>query len=1474
MRVVHTGHSEKLGLQTVTEVPARSESRPTFIACTVATAAELPAVKVLSSSFLANHPQARFLALVVDALPEHSGPGLVTPADLGMSREELAELATGCTAAQLCGALRPKLLEQLLGQGVPVLYLDPWVQVLTPLTDVVESAVRRGPLVLLPRALRPLPDDGLRPTPTELLETGVFDPGFLLVAPGAEPFLRSLADQLRRTPDATKAVLDMAPALVNLHVLRDATVGLSVWNAAQRDLHRRPDGTLTTLGEPIRTVHFAGFDPHRPWLLSADFTDRPRVLLSEHPLLAELCTTYRAELVRKGHSPQRVRYGFGQLPDGTQIPDALRTAYRDAARSHPGSAFSPEGWTPTPATEPDAAPEPAADPSQPTPAPGQAKPSTTDTPSADSTRATTPRINGSRVPSTETAEPAALPEQSSAEPSSAEPSPVEQPSVEPGPSPAPIPAASGQTEPASGAAATAEPTSAATGLGTTEPAATGPDSATAEPASAPAVPATAETGLDTTESDSAAPHQAEPTSGAAATAEPAAVSAVPATAATAPGTAAPAVTAGPTATGPSPAATESDSAAPTPAPAVPSPASAQAQPVGAQPAPPAPARPAASPARTTPPPAFGPDGGAGFVAWASEPAPDLPGSTRWAAALWRSDPALRTQFPDPFGADAPAFRDWCASVGVAAGRLPVEAVPRPRAEATVLHDQLGVSVLGTGPIADLVHAAARASGLPTSTTAGYPVVIRVGGTTERVPDSRFVVDYLLDDEQPTDAAELWVPSETTRATLERQGGPTVRVLPLPVPRAEDQPRESHESVIFGALADHAVDRAGNVLGAVSAFLSAFPDRNDVTLRIEVTHADAHPEAAERLRLATAADPRIELVDTLGPVDCLVHLHRGGACDRIAHTLAGHAARATPILTSDHGAVAELFDKAAAIFVPCRQGVEPDVQAAAKLMRALADDLPTAVAIGIKGRDHLRATRDVAKIGEVLRERVEHAYRGWRARRAKPAPTVDPLKALHSAKHALLRQPDVGTASRTPMAPQLRKVVLRVLDHYDNHMRDVLTSLVDGVERTVSELVRRQDDISTGVGLGELEVLRAELEQHAEHQGHLADQLVGIDDGVVRVRADMAGQGRRLREIEDAVVGEAAKRAKQGDALAQRIDKLAVALERTLDRIDSLEAKVVDAFRERDARLDAGLRAANQSQQTADALRRVVVREHERHSEVVPRSSLVLTDVGLLRLPSDDALMLPMLSSNGVWETDLSELIDSVVEPDGIFLDVGAYVGYQTVRMLSRFGTGGAVVAVEPCPSARALLRHNVDVNLPERVAQQLVLVDAAAWESTGELATQPSLTGGVSVAPLPEGAGEDVPRVRAARLDKELEAVPSLQGRKLSVVRVDAPGRGHRALAGLVRLLRRDRPHVFLEFSASATEGFGDDPVTVLKEFRIWGYDLVPVATREPATPEQIVTAMEGMRTISLWLCPRPVAPKGPGPQVAVPRRQAADQAI
>jgi hypothetical protein len=497
-----------------------------------------------------------------------------------------------------------------------------------------------------------------------------------------------------------------------------------------------------------------------------------------------------------------------------------------------------------------------------------------------------------------------------------------------------------------------------------------------------------------------------------------------------------------------------------------------------------------------------------------------------------------------------------------------------------------------------------------------------------------------------------------------------------------------------------------------------------------------------------------------------------------------------------------------------------------------------------------------------------------------------------------------------MAPALRKAVLRVLSHYDNHLREVLTSLVDGAERTAAELARRQDELREGTSLGELDVLRAELGQLAERQARLGDQLVGTDGGVVRARAELAGQGRRIQELDDALADEAAERGDQVNGVAERLDRLTMALNRTLDRIDSLESRVVAALRERDSRLDSGLHAAVTAIRTTDALRRVIVREHERHDagwqdadeEDGAPTSLVLCDAGLMRLPASDDVMLPLLSSNGVWEPEVSALIDSLLEPDGVFVDVGAYVGYQTVRVLSRLGVGGAVVAVEPYAPAATLLRRNVEVNVAPSVAQRLVVLESAAWDSSCDLAAEPARRGGVAVHPVPAGptslsaettdgisakaiesaageavsgdvpgdateevAGEDAAEddldqgvalrgrgtVPGTRLDRELEALPELREMRLSVVKVDVPGRAHRALGGLVRLLRRDRPHVVCSFSGSATAALGDDPAAVLREFSTWGYELVLLGERRPASPEQVLDAAIGRDSVTLWLQPR-----------------------
>lgn len=1213
---------------TVPEDSADEDAVPTVAvtAGTVASLRQLASVRVLAKSFADHHPGAACHALLVDCDDEllaevgdlarfADGARFVLPTDIGIGTAEIARLRTAFTPDELCAVLRPRLMRWLVTQATtngPVLYLDPSVLVVAPIVAPVLAGLVDHSLVLVPRVLRPLPEDGLRPDAAELRTAGMFDPALVAVNRGATDFLTAWAEHALRAPH--DAFLDGAAVLLRHHILRDPGIGLSVWNAAQRPMNADEHGAVTVGGAPLRTLHFDGFDPQRPWLLSADVAERPRVLLSEHRLLARLCAAYVAALSAATQTgdpvPPRQRIG------SSGVPASLRVRYRTA-------------WL---AAERD----------------------------------------GTEIP--------------------------------------------------------------------------------------PALPS--------------APVE--------------------------------------------------------------------------------------------------------FLEWASA-SDGPPGSTRWAAAVWQDDSALCRRFPDPFGVDGDGFRDWCAGSGVSSGALPPEAVPRPPDPATRLTDQLGVSVLGTGRVATLLRAAAIVSGLPVSDEPDYPVVLCGTDVPAGLAQRRHVI--ATPDDTGTVSAyrgahEVWTLTHAARSELDGVIGLPVHVVPLPVPEADEIDTverqaardelgwpDKPDAFVFTAFVDHAHERADNALGVVTAFGRAFPDDTDVRLLLLVSGADRHPAAAERLRLATADDDRVELVEQatpaertvwLGTTDCVLALHRSGT-DRVALVVADAAARGVPVVGVDGGPIAELLAADGALLVPTGPD-GPDLATVIEALRAVAADPDAAARLGRIGRAELLRSHAVPTAGNRLRDRVEHAYHTWRARDAasRVPQGSDPLRSLRSARHVLLREPDVDAGYRIPMAPALRRAVLRVLNHYDVHMRTVLTTLVDGIERSVEELAARQDASPAAGDLAEINLMSEQLDQLAERIAHVDDRLLAIDDGALHMRADVAGHGRRLGEIEDALVGEATKRGKHIAAFGDRLDMLTDALDRTLDRMGALEARVAGVLRENDSRMETGLRAASQALAASDSLRRVVLRDHERRAHDdpadLPHSSLVLSDAGLLRLPADDGVMLPLLSSNGVWEPELSIMIDSLVEPGGVFLDIGAYVGYHTLRVLSRLGTSGAVVAVEPHDVATTLLRHNISVNVSEAVAERLTVIPAAAWDTPGRVAADPAMTGGVVVRPAAEDEAVTVPSVR---LDKELEGVESLRGMPLSVVKVDLPGRGHRALGGLVRLLRRDRPHVFCSFSVTRTSEIGDDPITVLREFDTWGFDVLPLGATEPASPADIVAATEGQHSAVLWLRPR-----------------------
>ncbi|OLR92804.1 FkbM family methyltransferase [Actinokineospora bangkokensis] len=893
-----------------------------------------------------------------------------------------------------------------------------------------------------------------------------------------------------------------------------------------------------------------------------------------------------------------------------------------------------------------------------------------------------------------------------------------------------------------------------------------------------------------------------------------------------------------------------------------------------------------------------------LIAWACTPATAdqaRAGLSRWAVVVWDARPDLQQAFPHPLHADAAAFRRWCQTSGVDEGMLPAGAVEdRPARGPVDPVPDLGVNVLGyltaelgVGELGRLVHEAVVAGGLPVATAveettvvsrtehplpegatpgeARYGVSVLVvnadmtAHTLGAHPDlarDRYVIgvwSWELDTFPPAmrgafdHVDEVWTPSDfCTRAIAEHSPVP-VRTVPVPVrdplrgPRA---PRPTGPTRFLFAFDHMSVFARKNPLAAITAFRSAFPDRDDVRLVVKTINGDLRPGDRERLRFAAAADDRVELVEgylsaeevagLFAAAHAYVSPHRS---EGFGFTVAEAMAHGLAVVATDYGGTAEFLTPDTGWPVPHRlvpvgPGSEPypaeacwadplpDALAAA--LREIADDPGAAARKGAAAREHVLATRSPQATAEWVRAAVEAAHATWLARRApdeevvetmpeqdpatgtpaEEAPAADPLDPLRRSREALRWRADPAVDSRLPMAAALRRGVLRALDHYDHHQRQVLGALLDGVDDSAGRLVEGQRAL--------LDRVRRLEAAHAEQRElDLAARL----DRLERLAATLAQRGDAQRAAVEGVVREVAARP-DGAEVDRRVDARAAELGQ---RLAELEHRLVGMMHERVGWMTAIEAETAALRAELPRLRTGLLRHHDLVDPGAGGTEVVMTDVGPLRLPAEDTVVLPWLREYGTWEAEESRLLDVLLPAGGTLVDIGAHVGYFTVRGLRRVGAAGRVVAVEPWERARELLRRNVAANTTPDVAAALTVVAGAAWDADGPLRLALSAEGNTGDNRIDPGGGVEVPGVRLATV---LGAGP------VHVVKSDAQGRDHRALAGLGEVLRASRPHVLTEFDPVAVEEAGSDPVAVLATYRGWGYAVVPVT-------EDVVAAAE-----------------------------------
>lgn len=301
----------------------------------------LPYARVLAASFREHHPRGDIYVFVIDqesrSEADEDEPFIILhPDDLGISLREYHRMATIYDVMELATAIKPWVLAALLDRGCgTATYLDPDIEVFDRL-DEVDRLAREHGLVLIPHTGKPMRRDGMTPTESDILISGVFNLGFISVSPDAAPFLdwwmeRLALDCIVDIPHGLfvdQRWVDLATQIFDHVVLRDAGYNVAYWNVDQRPLTKQA-GRFLADGQPLRFFHYSGFDASVPGTLSKHQRGIGRVQPDDDPILKELCDRYSRRLLAAAGPEAGTGYAYARSTAGLVLDHEVRRGYRD-----------------------------------------------------------------------------------------------------------------------------------------------------------------------------------------------------------------------------------------------------------------------------------------------------------------------------------------------------------------------------------------------------------------------------------------------------------------------------------------------------------------------------------------------------------------------------------------------------------------------------------------------------------------------------------------------------------------------------------------------------------------------------------------------------------------------------------------------------------------------------------------------------------------------------------------------------------------------------------------------------------------------------------------------------------------------------------------------------------------------------------------------------------------------------------------
>lgn len=282
-----------------------------------------------------------------------------------------------------------------------------------------------------------------------------------------------------------------------------------------------------------------------------------------------------------------------------------------------------------------------------------------------------------------------------------------------------------------------------------------------------------------------------------------------------------------------------------------------------------------------------------------------------------------------------------------------------------------------------------------------------------------------------------------------------------------------------------------------------------------------------------------------------------------------------------------------------------------------------------------------------------------------------------------------------------------------------------------------------------------------------------------------------------------------------------------ERLDAFSGEVAGtAFRTEQRLSNIGDTAQGAHDRAYDALRKV-----DQIDDLLRSRSRVFGHE--MFLDPTDSIVSPMLLRDGYFEPYETTLIESVVKPGDVVLDIGANIGYYTLIFARLVGEQGRVYAFEPDPTNFQLLKKNIRANGYHNV----VFINKAVAEVSGPLS--------LYLCPDNKGdhrifASEDdrnaIP-IQATTLD---EHFTDYQG-KIDFIKMDIQGSEGRAVRGMQKLLRKHRDvKIITEFWPAGLRRSGIEAKEYLADLEGQGFGLYRIdedeETTESTTSEELLS--------------------------------------